>query len=177
MSGVHVTLLCEDKQTDAFVRRFLKRRNFGHRDITTLPLPGGNQSGEQWVRTRYPRELRAIRGRRRAYLIVVTDADAGSTEARRAQLETECEQQQIPRRDDGDPVLVVVPRRNIETWLAYLGGTAVDEDTTYPHLQREGACAAQANRLYAICHEVQRLDDRAPPSLREACGEYRKLRQ
>ena len=62
MSRVHITLLCEDSQTDAFVRRFLKRRNFRRHEITTLPLPAGSQSGEQWVRTRYPRELKAIRG-------------------------------------------------------------------------------------------------------------------
>ena len=177
MSGVHITLLCEDSQTDAFVRRFLKRRNFRRRDITTLELPHGSQSGEQWVRTRYPAQLRAIRGRQQAYLIVVTDADAGSTEARRVQLEAACEQQQIPRRDDRDPVLVFVPRRNIETWLAYLGGTPVDEVTSYPRLRRERDCAAQANHLYVMCHEVQRLDEAAPPSLREACDEYRKLRQ
>ena len=78
MSGVRIVLLCEDSQTDAFVRRFLKRRNFAGRDIETLPLPSGRQSGEQWVRERYPDELKAIRGKQNAYLIVVTDADADS---------------------------------------------------------------------------------------------------
>ena len=178
MSGVSITLLCEDSQTDAFVRRFLRRRNFGSRDIRTLPLPGGRQSGEQWVRERFPDELRAIRGRKNAYLIVVTDADKYSTEARRAQLDAECEEKQIPRRGDGDPVLVIVPRRNIETWLAYLGsGTAVEEDRSYPRLKRERDCADHAANLYRMCHEEQRLDEAAPPSLREACDEYRKLRR
>ena len=27
MSGVRIVLLCEDKQTDSFVRRFLQQRN------------------------------------------------------------------------------------------------------------------------------------------------------
>ena len=111
MSGVNITLLCEDSQTDAFVRRFLRRRNFRGRDIRTLPLPAGNQSGEQWVRERYPTELKAIRTRQRAYLLVVTDADVLSTETRRAQLEAACDEKQIPPRDDDDPVLVIVPRR------------------------------------------------------------------
>ena len=177
MSRVDITLLCEDSQTDAFVRRFLKRRNFRHRDITTLPLPAGGQSGEQWVRTRYPAELRAIRRRQRSYLIVVTDADTGSTDARRAQLEAECKQQEIPPRQDADPVVVIVPRRNIETWLAYLGGTPVDEVTVYPRLRRERDCAAHAKRLYEMCHETQELAESAPPSLQEACAEYHKLRQ
>ena len=127
MSGVRITLLCEDSQTDAFVRRFLRRRNFRGRDIRTLPLPDGSRSGEQWVRERYPGELRAIRGCQGAFLVVVTDADQYSTATRRAQLDAACEEKQIPQRDDCDPVLVIVPRRNIETWLAYLDGTEVDE--------------------------------------------------
>ena len=38
VSGVGIALLCEDSQTDAFVRRFLKHRNFRGRDIRTLPF-------------------------------------------------------------------------------------------------------------------------------------------
>ena len=177
MSGVRITLLSEDSQTDAFVRRFLKRRKFAGRDIRTLPLPSGRQSGEQWVRERYPKELRAIRRRQGAYLIVVTDADIQSTAVRRAQLDAACDDSETPKRDAGDPVLVIVPRRNIETWLEYLGGTTVDENTTYRKLKRESDYATQADNLYRMCHEAQRLDEGAPPSLREACEEYPKLRR
>ena len=88
----------------------------------------------------------------------------------------ECKQQEIPPREDTDPVVVVVPRRNIETWLAYLGGTSVNEVTVYPRLRRERDCDAHANRLYDMCRD-ERLAEPAPPSLREACDEYRKLRR
>lgn len=97
MSGVSVILLCEDAQTDAFVRRFLKHRNFRGRDVTTLGFPHGSGSGEQWVRERYPRQLQATRQRQGACLIVVTDADGYSTESRRAQLDKECDEKGIPR--------------------------------------------------------------------------------
>lgn len=181
MSAVRIILLCEDSQTDTFVRRFLRRRNFGSRDIHTRPLPAGRQSGEQWVRESYPDELQLIRERRNAYLIVVTDADKNSTTDRRAQLDMACDEKQVPRRGDRDPVLSIVPRRNIETWLHYLGsGTAVDEvdeTTRYPRLRRESDCATHANNLYRMCHEAQRLDEDAPPSLRESCAEYRKLQR
>lgn len=178
VSGVRIILLCEDSQTDAFVRRFLKRRNFQGRDIRTRELPSGAQSGEQWVRERYPDELKAIRGRQNAYLVVVTDADRNSTAERRAQLDAACDENQVPRRGDRDPVLVIVPRRNIETWLRYLGGgTAVDETATYPRLRRERDCVTHANNLHRMCHETQRLDENAPPSLRESCAEYPKLRR
>lgn len=176
MSGVEITLLCEDAQTNAFVRRFLKRRNFRWRDIYTLELPSGRQSGEQWVRERYPDALRAIRGKQNAYLIVVTDADTHSTAIRREQLDEACRKKNVPPRDDRDPVLVIVPRRNIETWLEYLGnGKAVDEKRRYPPLK--GNCDKHAEKLYRMCHEDQRLGAAAPPSLRESCDEYRKLRR
>ena len=61
-----------------------------------------------------------------------------------------CERQGVPRRDDDDPALVVVPRRSIETWLAHLGGQPVDELQRYPRLRRERDCADHAKRLYEM---------------------------
>lgn len=177
MSGVRIVLLCEDSQTDSFVRQFLKPRNFRSRDITTIPLPGGSQSGEQWVRHRFPGELQAIRRKRSAYLIVVTDADTRSTAERRRQLDAECERRNIPVRNKRDPALVIVPRRNIETWLAYLAGDEVDEAARYPRLKRERDCTAHAKNLHRMCHTAQKLDKPAPPSLREACEEYQRLQK
>ena len=174
MSGVSVILLCEDMQTDVFVRRFLKRRKFRFK---SLGFPHGSGSGEQWVRERYPHELQAIRQRQGACLIVVTDADVHSTKFRREQLDAECKKKGIPRRKDDEQVLVIVPRRNIETWLAYLAGGEVDEETRYPRLKRERDCVQYAEELFRMCEKKQRLREPAPPSLREACGEYRRLRR
>ena len=83
--SARIVLLCEDQDTNRFVRRFLSHRNFKARDIHTVALPDGRQSGEQWVRTRYPAELKAIRGRQNAFLLAVVDADNQTSEARRSQ--------------------------------------------------------------------------------------------
>ena len=175
MSGVSVILLCEDMQTDVFVRRFLKRRKF--RDFRSLVSPHGRGSGEQWVREKYPRELQAIRQIKRACLIVVTDADVHSTKSRREQLDAECNKKGILPRKDDEQVLVIVPRRNIETWLAYLAGGEVDEETRYPRLKRERDCVQYVEELFRMCQKKQRLREPAPPSLREACDdEYPRLR-
>ena len=176
MSGVRIVLLCEDKQTDSFVRRFLQQRNIRGRDVTTAPLPDGSQSGEQWVRERYPKELKAVRQRQDTFLIVVIDGDNNPTERRHEQLRLECDRLKIPSRTEKDRVLHIVPRRNIETWFAYLGGQDVDEHTQYPRLKgRERECAEHAKTLSRMCIEEQRLREPAPPSLREACLEYRRL--
>lgn len=169
-----IVLLCEDSQTDCFVRRFLRKRKF--HDILTLPLVEG--SGEKWVRKRYPHELKAIRGRKKAVLVVVIDADVNSTAFRRSQLNDECKSKGVSPTAPDDPVMIIVPKRNIETWFAYLRGDAdVDETQSYRKLKRERDCHPLADELYRMCHERQRLDPSAPPSLREACQEYPKLRR
>ena len=99
--SARIVLLCEDADTDRFVRRFLSHRNFKARDIHTVELPLGKQSGEQWVRTRYPAELKAIRLRQNAFLLAIIDADNRTTEARRTQLDQECDEQEVPRRNVG----------------------------------------------------------------------------
>lgn len=168
-----IILLCEDVQTDSFVRRFLRHRKFRSRDIHTLPLPAG--SGEQRVRESYPRQLKAVRSRKKAILLVVTDADNHTTADRRSQLDQECEKNGIPRTEPNDPVMIIVPRRNIETWFAYLRGEEVDETSRYPKFDHESECHPLADALHVMCHEKQQLDPSTPESLREACREYPKI--
>lgn len=175
--SARIVLLCEDIQTDCFVRRFLRYRGFDHRDIRTLSIPHGRRSGEQWVRNQYPKELKAIRVRQRAFLIAIIDADALTTKDRHAQLDRACADQGVPRRELTDPAIVVIPRRNIETWFEYLRGATVDETTTYPRLKRPSDCHPLARALYRMCHEEQKLADPAPPALVEACREYQRLKR
>lgn len=171
-----IRLLCEDRQTDSFVRRFLVHRNFHSRDIHTVPLPDGLQSGEQWVRESYPRQLKVIRRRRQAVLLVVLDADNSTTTDRKAGLDQECVRQNVTPRSPKDPVIIMIPRRNIETWFQFLEHkTPVDETTIYQKLRLESGCHPLADELHRICHERQRLPDFAPQSLKEACLEYPKL--
>ena len=175
--SVSIVLLCEDSQTDSFVRRFLSHRNFRNRDILTRPLPHGKQSGEQWVRTQFPKELKAIRTRQQAYLVVVIDADARTTADTKAWLDAECRKQKVTPRRRNDPVVIAVPKRNIETWLAFLKtGQEVDEQQQYPRLRRVRDCRCLAYELFRMCHEEQ-LTPVAPPSLVAACPEYRKLKR
>ena len=174
---VRIVLLCEDSQTESFVRRFLWQREFRSRDIQTIPLPHGKQSGEQWVRTRFPKELKAIRGRQQAYLVVVIDADTRTSGNTLAWLDTECRNQNVNLRSSDDPVVIAVPKRNIETWFEFLKTEqSVDEEQTYPRLAHIGDCRPLADKLFHMCKK-QRLPIAAPRSLVAACSEYGKLRR
>ena len=171
-----IVLLCEDGQTESFVRRFLWHRNIRRRDIHTKPIPHGKQSGEQWVRTQFPKELKAIRARQGAWLLVVIDADMRTTEETLARLDAECGDAVAARTTD-DPVVIAVPKRNIETWFEFLAtGEMPSEERKYPHLQRPRECHPLADKLFRMCHKDQKLAPSAPPSLVAACSEYRRLK-
>lgn len=160
MSGVQIVLLCEDKQTESFVRNFLKHRNFKGRDIETRPLPRSNGgAGEQSVRKQYPGQLKAIRNRKNAYLIVVIDADIHTLDYRHQQLKQECEENHIlPRNSSDINVLHIIPRRNIETWLKYLeneNNENVNESIKYPKLKRPRDCK-NMQKICIICTAINK---------------------
>lgn len=122
----------------------------------------------------FPKQLRAVRKRKDAFLVVVVDADVAKQD-RRDQLNRECRCQGTPEPTDADRVLVAVPRRNIETWFAYLEGDEVDESTSYRKFEQPRECKPLADKLYRMCHKDQKLREPAPPSLREVCRDYPKL--
>lgn len=175
---IKIVLLCEDKQTNVFVRQFLSRRKIRGRQVASL-FSTGHGAGDQWVRENFPKELQAVRNRQRSFLIVMIDADTGSTQDRRNQLDRECRKQGIAVPTEDDSVLIAVPKRNIETWFAYLRGEVVNEKDRYSKFKkkREKECKPLANKLHTMCHDKQKLRDHAPPSLVETCELYRRLRQ
>lgn len=175
MRRVRKVLLCEDSQHEAFVRRFLKKRGLDTRDLYVQKCPGG--SAEQFVRERYPVELKALRTRHaNSALIVVIDGDGEGVQRRRDQLADACRDADINDRTVAEPVVVIVPTWNIETWLAYADGESVDETRgDYPRLPRVGACQRHVEALAAMC-ERGHLRTPAPASLQDACEKYRIFR-
>ena len=171
MNRPPITVLCEDKQHEAFIRRFLKKRN---RRIYTVsrPRPGAG-AGEQFVRDNYPAYLDAV-SKRNGILVVMIDGDNDSIEERMKQLDDACNEKGIPLRKDSDKVAIFVPRRNMETWLAYLDGKQVNETDDYPKLRRERECRRHVDVLEQMCTEGN-LRTPAPESLKAACREYNKI--
>jgi hypothetical protein len=174
-----VVVLAEDARHQKFVRKYLYRVGYQPRTIEFEPPASGRGSGEQWVRERYARTVLAYRARaKRAKtgLIVVIDADKGGVVSRIQQFQDSLREGKISARRDNEPVVHLVPRRNIETWILCLTGSQVDEETDYhrqPQLDAQIATAAIAffdgarpntNRpgswipsLLAAIPEVQRL--------------------
>lgn len=175
--NVRVVLVCEDTQHEVFVRRFLKEMGWRVRDIRVEKAPQGRGSGEQFVRENYPSELRSFRPKpgRRA-LIAVVDGDGRGVDGRLGDFERACVEQGVPSRTDEETVLLLVPTRAIETWLAYLDGNIVDESHSgYRRLAHERECRRHVDVLAGMCRD-RALRLPAPLSLVAACEEYGRLR-
>jgi len=172
--SIGVVLLCEDLQLATFMRRFLKRRGWGPHEIREEIAPPGQGSGEQWVRERYPDELSAVRGRGNVALVVGTDADTMTVAQRIATLDRQCQARNVTARAAREAVVMVVPKRNIETWFAYLRGEAVNENDNYPRYPYEADCRDDVRRMDEMCR-TQGLHEPAPTSLQAACTEFLKM--
>jgi hypothetical protein len=171
---VQLVLLCEDRQQEVFARRFLNAIGWETRSMRVEKAPAGRGAGEQFVRERFPRELKAHRSRPVSQaLVVMMDGDAEGPTARLNQLGKACREAGIAERARDEPVAIFIPTWNIETWLAYLDGEIVEEGKPdYPRLASERECQRHVDMLVHMCR-ADKLREPSPPSLDVACREYR----
>ncbi|MYA88730.1 MAG: hypothetical protein F4X97_09825 [Boseongicola sp. SB0662_bin_57] len=100
------------------------------------------------------------------------DGDNQGVKGRIQQLTDECRESEICMPQKDEEVAIFVPTWNIETWLAYLEGGAVDEtERNYPKLERPRECKRHASVLAESCRGGE-LRQPAPASLEAACHEY-----
>ena len=175
------TILCEDKLQDVFVSHFLKKCGVRHRLCVVVPYPaGGKGSGEQHVRERYAKELKAFRSRAAStILIVVIDADNKTVQARHNELDSQATSAGLPVRESNEQIVHVIPKRHIETWLAYLDGNNVNETDEYKPQYQFTNCESDAypliDKLADHCKNQDELID-APDCLVQVCREYGRIR-
>jgi len=135
---IAVVVLCEDNAHSTLVAEFLRR--CGIRGNIRFWISSANWPGaaEQGVRSRFPIEvedyLRA-KAKRDTRMIAMTDADTGSVARRQQQLE-----EPLKVADDHrirelqlskETIAILIPRRNVETWVLALNGIAVNELEDY----------------------------------------------
>ncbi len=125
-----VVVLCEDAAHKLFIERWLKCRGVSNRRIRTVALPAGKGAGEKFVRDRYPVEVLAYRQSRftSRQLIVAIDADTQSVDYRLEQLAQSLKDRGMEDRQPSERICILVPKRNIETWVRVLIGDAVTEE-------------------------------------------------
>ena len=177
-----ITLLCEDKRHEQFIRRFLIERGVSGRRIRSRIAPPGVGDAKNWVREHYPEEIRAYRERANAInniLIIITDVDHETVEKRREILNQACRDAGVDTLKGGDRIALALPKWAIETWILALVGENLDEaERIQPaHKQRaEREWRTAARVLAESCALGKMSGPIIPPSLCIACEEYERVR-
>lgn len=177
---VHTIILCEDLQLRCFIRRFLLKRGWHTRLIREVSLPTGGGAGVSWVKEKLPDELKAFRSRNalaETCLVVGCDADNETVEGRLQRLRDACVAAGVPFRTQNERIAFAIPKRNIETWLAYLRGENVNETDAYPKYKYESECRGQVTRLDEMCQNQHLEPEPPPPSLILACEDFKRIGQ
>jgi hypothetical protein len=153
-------VLGEDQQHQGFIYHWLRGRGVPRGKIRLLPLPAGKGAGEQYVRTQYAQQVADLR--RRNYLalalVVVIDADLAPVKQRVDELDA-----RSPRQP-GERIALVIPRRNIETWIRFLTAPPVDEEADYKPRNPDFGDTRQAAKALAA---LSTPPADAPDSLRQ----------
>jgi hypothetical protein len=147
--------------------------------IIVRKFPKGRGSGVQSVFRQYPIEVRAIR-QNNSYqpvgvsLVTVIDADNFTVKERHQELDRRLVERQMAPRETHDKIAILVPKRNIETWVHFLQGEDVNEDDLYRKLERESDCQKDVENFAALPPNSA-LRTKAPESLQIAVTEMARL--
>jgi len=172
--NIQALILAEDLRQATFVKTFLNERNV--LGIRILPLPAGRGCGFDYVIREYPLQLRAMRKRgASAGLLAVIDADHESTQQRRYQLHAALSQAQEEPPNHSECVEVLVPKRNMETWIFHLLGNPVNENDDYKRRVQDRDVILAAKKFAADC--PRNLQANCPPSLKRGCDDLSAFRK
>jgi hypothetical protein len=122
----------------------------------------------------FPKELEACRRRHVTHantrLIVVIDADQFEVGERRSHLD------RATQRSATDPVVLLIPKRHIETWVRAALGQVVNEtdDYKFPELKRPQFRAA-AEQIYSWARDNPKPGPTCVPSLKQAMPDWKEI--
>lgn len=174
-------VLAEDRRHQQLARKYLVRRfQCDMHAIRLLELPSGQGAGEQWVRENYPKQLEAWRDRAiraRTALIAVIDADTKTVAERQQQLRRSAQEAGVVTRGDGDAVVHLIPKRNVETWVLCLTGVTVNEIDDYKNATAniDGLIGQGIETLYRWSRLNAQIPTGCVSSLHDGIGELQRL--
>lgn len=174
---VQILVLCEDGQTASFALRYLKSKGFSNHKIRILVSPAASGSAYSYVLNNFPVELENLRKdsvSRKLLAIIDEDGKGRSI----ADFQEACKKVPVPFRTDKEPVAILVPKRNIETWIYFLEHQSpVDETKDYKTQVHHGISIVSCKQPVRLLDEICSDNNRAnwPPSLAAACSEIQRL--
>ncbi len=176
-----IIILAEDQEHQNLVRRYLIRCGHEYRSFDFIALPGSRGSGSQYVRERFPEQVAKCRetlGRRASCLLIaITDADNQTTAAREQSLQAELAKAGHSSVAPTEPVIILIPKWQVETWIKCLLGQEVseaDRDTDKPAVSAE-EIAASAQTLHNWARPNAQVGTTCVTSLRTALPRWLRI--
>lgn len=177
-NSAQVVVLSEDQHHQMFVYSWLRRRGIKSGKIRLVALPAGRGAGEQYVREQYPKEVQTHRRRAGAQdcrLVTIIDADVLPVRKRFEQLDQSLLNAGLDKRSPGERICILVPKRNIETWIHFLVTTEpVDEEMDYKRPAKSPEECKTAGRRLADIDPLDAALDEFPPSLQQGWEELNR---
>jgi hypothetical protein len=174
-----VILLLEDARHQQFLLRYLRKLDYRTRAIRIEKSPSGAGSAEQWVRERFPIEVKACRTRHaQTKLVVLIDADTHTIHERIRQLDRSLQDAGITlRENDAENVVRLTPKRNIETWILCLNQERVDEENDYMRIRADWVPLVRSAiaELYVWTRPNAAIPEACVASLQAGISELRKI--
>jgi len=176
-------LLCEDELHERLTKAYFKKCGLPYQSpqlktlVASRQQRGGNDS---WVLNEFPRQLHACRQRQKkakTLLIVLIDADHYSVEDRRRQLTGRLTAAGFEPYGEKEPLVLLIPKRHIETWIRALLGEQVTEEQdckTWKEPTRDDIRRA-ADALFAWSRANATPGPTCLESLHAALPEWRRI--
>jgi hypothetical protein len=174
-----IVILAEDLRQANFAWHYLKHDGHSYRSLRVKISPKGRGAGEQYVRECYPDEVtnyRSSSARRRAALIVEIDADTKTVYYRERQLESELNHARVANRKKSERIALLIPKRNIETWILCLTGEEVNETTDCKSTKDvDGKIKQAAENFFEWSRDGYPLPTHCVASLQKGLKEIRRV--
>jgi hypothetical protein len=180
----NIIVLTEDVEQRNLIWRYLERCGHLRSSVRFEPVAKGHGgSGEKYVRDHYAEQVRACRSslgkKASALLIVMVDADNEPTQRRAAQLSDALSARGQDERREDEPIVVLIPKRHVETWIRALLGNLVDEATDYTKAPHRPPTSVEIKNAAAKLYEWTRpgaaIPTTSPPSLASSIPEWQKI--
>jgi len=166
-------LLCEDDMQETLVRTYLKQCGVLSHDIVLRNADGSKHGGIGWVLRQFPAELNTCRQRHKrakTCLIVMADGDDLAVADREREFQDEA------AFTAADPLVVLLPKRHVETWVCAATGRSVTEaeDCKKYRLERSDIREA-ARQIHTWARSELPDDSTCVPSLWAALPRWRRI--
>jgi hypothetical protein len=177
-----IILLCEDEVQQRLATQYMRKCGIDtERRVRPLVASqkqvGGNDA---WVLNEFSKQLEACRRRHRkaeTLLVVFIDADKLSVAERRHQLFERAKSAQLNDISANDPLALLIPKRNVETWIQALLGQTVDEVTDYKTWKKptREEFRKAAETLYLWIRPNAKPGQTSVPSLATALPDWKNI--